>query len=257
MNHSRLAATAPIALTLALGASASGAHADTLLSDKTSAVYDIGFLSNIFTHLNACGCGPTDSAGIVDSFTLSSKSRLTSINAALVAIQQNPVSTFTGFGDAHGYQVNIYSSQAKAVAGLTGDVYSLTLAPGAVSFGSALNLDPNIANFEPLVGSTLATLPVDKILGPGVYYLSVIGIDDPDQNESIGVGMGGSGTAFLTNPGGDFGLPGNRLDTGENAGYAVFGVAGVPEPATWAVMIVGMGLAGAALRRRNVRLTAA
>jgi hypothetical protein len=28
-------------------------------------------------------------------------------------------------------------------------------------------------------------------------------------------------------------------------------VSGVPEPTTWAMMIVGFGLAGGALRRRN------
>ncbi|HEX5377431.1 MAG TPA: PEPxxWA-CTERM sorting domain-containing protein [Phenylobacterium sp.] len=35
-----------------------------------------------------------------------------------------------------------------------------------------------------------------------------------------------------------------------------FSVTGVPEPATWATMILGFGLAGVALRRRRARLAA-
>ena len=251
MKHFAIA----LAATVAAGAGAP-AFADTVLSDKTSATYDFGYLSNIFTHVNACGCLPTDSASVVDSFTLASESHLTSVSAALVAIQQNAVSDFTGFGASGGYQVNIYSSQAKAVADLTGDLYSVTLTPGAVSFGGPLSLASGVADSEGLVGSTLASLPVDKILGAGTYYLSVIGIDDPDSNESIGVGVAGQGAAFGANPGGDFGLPGNRFDIEENAGYAVYGVAGVPEPASWVLMIVGFGVIGAGLRGRARRLAA-
>ncbi|MCP9221521.1 PEPxxWA-CTERM sorting domain-containing protein [Erythrobacter sp. LQ02-29] len=33
--------------------------------------------------------------------------------------------------------------------------------------------------------------------------------------------------------------------------YEALGAGGVPEPATWALMILGMGAAGAAMRRRN------
>ena len=36
-----------------------------------------------------------------------------------------------------------------------------------------------------------------------------------------------------------------------------FRVAGVPEPASWALMIVGIGLAGAAMRRRQQKTTVA
>ena len=239
-----------VVVSAALALAAGAANADTVLSDKTSATYDFGYLSNIFTKVNGCGCMPTDSASAVDSFTLSSESRLTSVSAALVAIQQNATSNFSGFGASQGYQVNIYSSEANAVADLTGDIYSATLAPGAVSFGSPLDLAPGLADSEGLVGSTLASLPIDKILGAGTYYLSVIGIDDPDSNESIGVGVSGRGSAFGANPGGDFGLPGNRFEIGENAGYEIFGVAGVPEPGAWTLMVIGVGLVGAGMRRR-------
>ena len=33
--------------------------------------------------------------------------------------------------------------------------------------------------------------------------------------------------------------------------FSTFGVAGAPEPATWALMVGGFGLAGAGLRRRR------
>ena len=43
-------------------------------------------------------------------------------------------------------------------------------------------------------------------------------------------------------------------DGDEGASYSFDAVfAGVPEPATWAMMIAGLGLTGAALRRRSSR----
>jgi len=39
-----------------------------------------------------------------------------------------------------------------------------------------------------------------------------------------------------------------------SAQFSTFGVAGAPEPASWALMIGGLGLAGAALRRRRLAL---
>ena len=52
------------------------------------------------------------------------------------------------------------------------------------------------------------------------------------------------------------------IDVLRNPGYTfntaqVFGLAGlaaVPEPATWAMMLVGFGFAGAAARRRRTRV---
>jgi hypothetical protein len=38
--------------------------------------------------------------------------------------------------------------------------------------------------------------------------------------------------------------------------FSIEGTSGAPEPAGWALMIGGFGLAGAALRRRRTALTA-
>ena len=249
MKHLAIA----LAATLAVGATAP-ALADTVLVDQTSATYDWGYLSDIFTKTNACGCSPLDSSTLADTFTLTSESKITSVQAALTAFQQNPVSNFTGFGAAIGYQVNVYSSAAAAAADLTGDVYSETLLPSAVSFGASQSLSSNLAPY--VLATTLATLPANKVLAAGTYWLSVIGIDNPDDNESIGVlaSDASGGAAVGVNPGGDLGFPVTPFPTGTTAGYAVYGVAGVPEPASWALMIVGFGVVGAGLRSRGRRL---
>jgi hypothetical protein len=236
---------------------AAPAFADAALVDQTSATYDYAYLANIFTKTNACGCSPLDSSALADAFTLTSRSRITSVQAALTAIQQNPVSNFTGFGGALGYQVNVYSSAAAAAADLSGDVYSETLLPGAVSFGASQSLTSNLAPY--VLATTLATLPANTVLSAGTYWLSVIGIDNPDVNESIGVLSSGAsgGSAVGVNPGGDLGFPVTPFPTGTTAGYAVDGVAGVPEPASWALMTIGLGVLGAGLRGKGRRLAAA
>ena len=238
--------------TLALLASVIAAPAAaTDFSNNLAASYDQSWLSNIFTRANACGCGPLDSAALVDAFSVPTTVTVTTVKAALTAIQQNPVSTFTGFGNAAGYQVNIYSSLAAAAANLNGDVYSKTFAPGAVGFAATVPV-PN-DGFS--IAASLATFAVDAHLTAGSYYASVIGIDNPDDDESIGVATGGTGTAALVNPGGDFGIPGNTLLTGQAAGYAISGT--VPEPATWALLIGGFGFVGGALRQRRAGFAAA
>ena len=233
---------------LLAAASAAPAFAQQMLSNNLSASYSDMGLSNIFTHDNACGCGPLQSGAVVDSFTLSSTSHITQVQAALTGILENEVSNFSGFQNAAGYQVNIYSSADAAVNSITGDLYSHTFAPGDVSFGAGFE---ETGYTDYLVGTSLASFSIDKTLSAGTYWLSVVGIDDPDSNESIGVALYGSGNAIQTNPGGDFGFDGNAYPTGETAGYAVSGVAGVPEPASWAMLVAGFGLTGGAMRARR------
>ncbi len=76
---------------------------------------------------------------------------------------------------------------------------------------------------------------------------------------------GGAGASFFTDQNGaaindlslqsDAGFDFLRVQAQQTGGGGGGGAAGVPEPATWALMIGGLGLAGASLRKRR-RLTA-
>jgi hypothetical protein len=51
-------------------------------------------------------------------------------------------------------------------------------------------------------------------------------------------------------------LRGTDFSQGANLNFALTSVRGaVPEPATWAMMLIGFGAVGAAVRRRNVKTT--
>jgi len=262
----RIATLALLASTIAAPATAG------VLSNHLAASYANIGPSNIFTLNNACGCDPTFSSATIDQFTLGATSHLTSVQAALVEIDQNDPSYsvaphFGGFDKTQGYQVNVYSSAAAAATNLTGDVYSHEFAPTAPSFGAALDIAGT--GFAPYSsGSTLATFAIDATLGAGTYWLSVISRNDPDIDgqESIFVGLSGTGSARLANPGGawvdafGFGvgtqfafsdLPGFA----SRAGYAVSGT--VPEPASWALLITGFGFIGGGLRTRRATLALA
>ena len=116
-----------------------------------------------------------------------------------------------------------------------------------------MNIDPN-AGFMPFSpGSITASFTVNTLLAAGTYYVGVIALTDPDIDgqESIFVAGGAGSGGTLANPGGSWGAyngPGNSWDVGSKLGYrldGLQGVAGVPEPASWALMIAGFGFVGA------------
>ena len=70
-----------------------------------------------------------------------------------------------------------------------------------------------------------------------------VGVDDQDVNSAFGFDL----SAYV-----------NDGSLGSYVNYAFKDdgrVGGVPEPATWALMIAGFGLAGAGLRRRSLALS--
>lgn len=95
---------------------------------------------------------------------------------------------------------------------------------GTLKIGNGVVPDLSVA------GTTLFSFPDYDIT------VSTTGITDADR-----MSFGYPPAAFAGDGNRDFVL---RLD---------YGVTAVPEPATWAMMIAGIGLAGAAMRRRIVR----
>jgi hypothetical protein len=85
-----------------------------------------------------------------------------------------------------------------------------------------------------------------------VYDLDGGVLGDGTALDIEGIGAIGGGGAFSIGPG-----PVALCGTGEPCGVIEGPAAGgVPEPASWALMIAGFGLIGAALRRRPVAIKA-
>lgn len=110
--------------------------------------------------------------------------------------------------------------------------------------------DPTPNTVDPILGETYAASFF------GVLQHGVLSWDTGGTNFYFGNNL--SGLLSIDVNGGDFngGLVG--LKPGERKGLVVYGTfdwdhdpTGVPEPATWALMIMGFGLAGATLRHRR------
>ena len=146
-----------------------------------------------------------------------------------------------GVGPANG--IGTYQGPADALIGvfLTDDTPSGLGGPASLDFTDPLNL--GAASFTPLlnqiffIGDGLAGdgLTTQTFLAPTGSTRLFLAVAD-----SLGSSTGNSGSLDVT-----------YNETSPNPTGP-----GVPEPASWALMIAGFGLAGAALRRRRTLTTA-
>lgn len=122
------------------------------------------------------------------------------------------------------------------------------------SFGTLPYADvPFSARFEPAEARLLLDYFVPPFPGPlriADIRFSPPFIADPYGTDPPSDLAGASAFVTLVEPG--------VTDGGISNADVVFGpsVAAVPEPAAWAMMLVGFGAVGAALRRSKVRATA-
>jgi hypothetical protein len=85
-------------------------------------------------------------------------------------------------------------------------------------------------------------------LGPGTYYLVLQNAVTAGGNPAFWDINNGPSVAYENS----IGPVQDNLFPGSNASsFQIIGTSGAPEPAEWALMLGGFGLAGAALRRRR------
>jgi hypothetical protein len=193
-------------------------------------------LSQVFEPANAAF-----NSAVVDDFTLSSATHLTSVQAAMLAFNPGLVSSFASVTS---WEIAIYSSQAAAATNIIGNIADVSVAPANVTV---------VAGIVPQdVGSALITIPVSIALGPGTYQIAVIA-HLPSSVGEIGVyastgGSPGGNNSAEANPGGGQNLPGNIMALGVDAAYRIT-AASVPEPSSAVLISIGLGLGLVALRR--------
>ena len=118
-----------------------------------------------------------------------------------------------------------------------------------IEFGVASNVDFTFAtpinSFGLFLGGLQGTNTISWSNSQGLQSISITGSPNSGGFSFLGfTDIGESITSIRVASPSDF----NGLD---DVSYGVAGAGGVPEPATWALMIGGFGLAGTALRRRR------
>jgi hypothetical protein len=180
------------------------------------------------------------SEAAVDNFSLATASTLDSFQAAMRVFAGHGFGSFAGVTD---WEIAIYSTKAAAVANLTGDIADVHIVPGSVTVTGGFNTDAT---------SALVTVPLSISLNAGNYFIAVLPHLNLGTFGQLGVyistfsGTPGDSNAFLANPGGGGGFPGNVLDLQSNIAYRLTAAA-VPEPSSVILISVGVGLF--ALRR--------
>jgi hypothetical protein len=158
---------------------------------------------------------------------------------------------------------------AASVAALGGGTYSFSVGGwgggGTVTgtfAGTDGDADGQLSSFDGEVTGFSMAYSGGSVVGSfGLSFADLFGLvydlDGGDLGDSFnldveGIGAAGVGGAFSIGPG-----PVGLCGTGQTCGIIEGPEAGaVPEPASWALMIAGFSLMGAALRRRPVAIKA-
>lgn len=150
------------------------------------------------------------------------------------------------------FTFNVPPSELKCAGGYSGNLIQGTLqAPGLTAI-QALGYSGTGA-YLATVG-TIATNTATIDFGQTLFGLTIIGLHYGNA------GDGGEGTSFFLFDAGTAGVNSitvsDRVDTNFNFGLsnaALFSTGAVPEPATWAMMLLGFGGIGVAMRRSRRR----
>ncbi len=147
------------------------------------------------------------------------------------------------------------------------DIKSLTLDDGTtLGFGSEVNIRTIGSGWATWSGGytgqalytngattlTASLSPVGALglfVEPNPFSVHTFKLHMSDGSEVSGSYDGSGGAGFLGFVGG--GITGFEISSDVDFAFGDFYTAGVPEPATWAFMILGFGLVGAAMRRRQ------
>lgn len=127
---------------------------------------------------------------------------------------------------------------------------------GVVDQNNYLSLDVSSLNFQTVAGQTflIYVYAQNAVANArfGLLYGEEVGVDG-DGNSIVGSFRSYAPEAnYITDNTGT--LPWQQ--TTYDRGFRTYvDVAGVPEPASWALMVAGFGLSGAAMRRKRVRVT--
>jgi hypothetical protein len=162
-------------------------------------------------------------ATVYDNFTLAGGGNITGLNFTGGYFNPGPPGTITAF------TVKVYADNA----GQPGSALSTSSfsGNGGESCGGAICTYSLGLNFSAAAGTQ--------------YWLSIVPDEAFPPQWGWATGNNGDGVAYQ-----DF--FGSRTALAADVAFTLTGTAAVPEPATWALMLGGFGLAGAALRRRQL-----
>jgi len=221
-------------------------------SAQAGVVFSDGFEAPVVNHT-----GPSGSAGGYDNYgtgaaigpwtVVAPPGRTDAVSVVTTDFAQNgitfPAQSGKQWADLAGQDANGNEGVRTTVIGLAGLSYTVSFWVGNV-------VDPNGV----FGSSTTVNLLVD-----GVQVFSAVndegGPSTLTWQRFTYSGMGASNSTVFTFLSGD---PASDFSSAfDNVVITTDGVGGVPEPATWALMLGGFGLAGAALRARRRRVLGA
>ncbi len=187
------------------------------------------------------------------SVLLASATIIAPANAATFVVKALDHSINSGAGSALNTGLTFTTGDALNVSASTDDLWSAGALPrfsdanGLVADRLATASDDSGQSVGTQIGANFGAVTIDGFAAPFGALVGRIGSDYKLLGTSYTGGAWATGTLELF-----------YWDTftGDNSGDILVAVNGVPEPAAWAMMLAGFGIAGAAMRRRNKLQTA-